>query len=168
MYELRSVVGNKTKINGYKTILQKFFLIFFYNSCCSPFIWLCVLCVYSHLYILIIDFLLVSRLVLLCSFKVNYVVTFSIYEKKPFDVITYNIRFLSNYIKALIMAHIEIVDLQDYLSIICKGMCITTYGNNLSISPRIIYDLCRKKDIYVLFLQLKSFLPLIGFDNETK
>ena len=168
MYELRSVVGNKTKINGYKTILQKFFLIFFYNSCCSPFIWLCVLCVYSHLYILIIDFLLVSRLVLLCSFKVNYVVTFSIYEKKPFDVITYNIRFLSNYIKALIMAHIEIVDLQDYLSIICKGMCITTYGNNLSISPRIIYDLCRKKDIYLLFLQLKSFLPLIGFNNETK
>ena len=66
------------------------------------------------------------------------------------------------------MAHIEIVDLQDYLSIICKGMCITTYGNNLSISPRIIYDLCRKKDIYLLFLQLKSFLPLIGFNNETK
>ena len=66
------------------------------------------------------------------------------------------------------MAHIEIVDLQDYLSIICKGMCITTYGNNLSISLRIIYDLCRKKDIYVLFLQLKSFLPLIGFDHETK
>ena len=123
---------------------------------------------YSHLYILIIDFLLVSRLVLLCSFKVNYVVTFSIYEKKPFDVITYNIRFLSNYIKALIMAHIEIVDLQDYLSIICKGMCITTYGNNLSISPRIIYDLCRKKDIYVLFFTVEIISTTNWFYNETK
>ena len=157
MYGLRSVSEHKTKINGYKTILQKFFNIFVFTIHAARHLWLCVLCVYSHLYILIIDFLLVSRLVLLCSFKVNYVVTFSIYEKKPFDVITYNIRFLSNYIKALIMAHIEIVDLQDYLSIICKGMCITTYGNNLSISPRIIYDLYRKKDIYVHFYSWNHF-----------
>ena len=66
------------------------------------------------------------------------------------------------------MAHIEIVDLQDYLSIICKGMCITTYGNNLSISPRIIYDLCRKKDIYVLFFTFEIISTTNWFYNETK